>query len=167
MIFNVESFADLNGENWEYVCRDKEKKNCLVGIQSINNNKIISVAYIQISTTSQKKLNLLDKEDETNKIGEEINNVPIIFINFPLNTDLRLKPIIRVGDKDISGLSFMHCNPKVGCNSSIAISNEVIELFKKGKEMSVFFRAFGSKKNLEIKFPLKKFTKSYKKLSKI
>ena len=98
-------------------------------------------------------------------MGELITDVPVMFINFPLNTDLRMQPIIRVAGKDISGLRFSHCNQTIGCNSRLNINDEVIELFKKEKEMSLLFAIYGAAKSFEIKLPLKGFKDSYKKLS--
>lgn len=170
MILNVESLAELNGKNWEYTC-DKEK-NCIIGIRTFiqdkdtNKAKSLATVYIQIQTSTQKKLNLLDEKDQTYKMGEEKVNVPIIFVLLPLNSELRVKPIIRVGGKDISGLNFSHCNLTLGCNALLNINDEVIKLFEKEKEMSVIFRAHGAEKNVEFKFSLKDFTKKYKQLIK-
>ena len=170
MIFNTETFAELKGENWEYSC-DKEK-NCIIGIKSFmtdketNEKRTLATIYINILNSTQKKLNLLDENDQTYKMDEVTLSEPAIFILFPLNTDLRVKPIMRVGGKNISGLSFIYCNQNSGCNAMLTISDEVVKLFEKEKEMGVAFRPYGANQNVEFIVPLKNFTKSYKKLIK-
>jgi len=111
-------------------------------------------------------MNLIDEDDQTYKLSEENKNVPILVVKLPLNTDLRKKPEIIINDKKIAGLDFTHCNNKDGCVTRVAISNDVIDLFKKGKTMSVITGIYRSNKNMKIEFPLKNFTKSYKKLTK-
>ena len=48
----------------------------------------------------------------------------------------------------------------------LTISDEVIKLFEKEKELGVAFRPYGANQNVEFIVPLKNFTKSYKKLIK-
>ena len=162
-------FSKLNDKNWEYVCDDKNV-NCIIGIKNIVTNKdtknsaSLATVYLRIGTSSKKKLDLLDKENQTYKLGEQKTNIPILFINLPLNVDLRSNPIILVGKKSIKGLTFLHCNKDVGCKTMLMVSENVLELLKNEINISVVFRAFGSPKNLEISFPLKGFTKSYSKL---
>ena len=168
MMHTAQSFSNFNGEQWEYVC---EKKECLIGINNYIQDKEgkknpFLTTYVQIISASKKKLDLVDKENQTYKLGEEKLNVTQIFVTFPLNIDLRVKPLIRLGKKQISGFTFLYCNAKIGCKASLSMTTEVVELFKKEKEMAVIFRGFGSSKILEFKFPLKGFSKSYDKLLK-
>ena len=46
------------------------------------------------------------------------------------------------------------------------MTGNVIDLFKKGKTISVITGVYGNNKNMKIEFPLKNFTKSYSKLIK-
>ena len=165
----TDAFSKLNNKYWEYVCDDKDVE-CIIGIKNILTNKdtknsaSLATVYMRIGTTSKKQLNLLDKENQTYQLGEQKTNIPLIFINLPLNVDLRINPVILVGKKSIKGLTFLHCNKDVGCKTMLMVSENLIDLLKKESNMSVVFRAFGSPKNLEINFPLKGFTKSYSKL---
>ena len=111
-------------------------------------------------------MDLINSDDQTYKLSEENKNVPVLFVELPLNTDLRAKPQIQIDNKAIGNLTYTHCNPKEGCKTNVAVNDEVINLFKKGKTMTVLIGIYRSSKNMKIEFPLKNFTKSYAKLIK-
>ena len=92
--------------------------------------------------------------------------VPILFVKLPLNVNLKLKPLLIIDERKILGLSFSHCNRKDGCVLNSPISPEVLKLLKGGNELTVVSGVYNSKTNLEVKFSLKSFSKSYKDLLK-
>ena len=170
----VNSIAELNGKNWELVCSDKSNKNCSIGViysvKNKNSGKVqkFATTYLKLGTTSEKKLNLINKEEQTYKLGELKSRVHLLYADVPLNADLRQRPLIRVDGKDFANMEYLHCNQQVGCKSVVAFkNNSVIDMFKKANQMSIVVKTFGNGRNIEIIFPLKGFTKSYKKLSKI
>ncbi|MDA7577133.1 invasion associated locus B family protein [Candidatus Pelagibacter sp.] len=154
----LNSYAQLNGENWQHLCGKEDKNNCLIGIknffknQDTGKNQKLATAYILIGTSSKQ--------------GEVKTSVPVLFIDLPLNVDLRKNPLVLADGKNIGNITFMHCNQSVGCKTNLGLNSNSIELLKKSNELSVLLKIFGQKKNFEIKFPLKGFTKSYNKLSK-
>jgi len=109
-------------------------------------------------------MNLVDKEDQTYKLSEEDKKVPLLFVNLPLNADLRKKPLVQVDGKNLGNLNYLHCNNSLGCKTSVVINNQVIDLLKNGKNMTIFMSIFGSNNNLKIEFPLKGLLKAYDKL---
>ena len=165
------SSSEISNKAWSSQCSE-DKNTCIIAIKNEikakDSDKVqrLATAYIQIGSTKQKKMNLVDEEDQTYKLSEENKNVPILFVKLPLNIDLRFKPLIQIDDKNYGTLNFTHCNQTDGCITNAAISNDAIDVFKKGNTMSVVIRIFGNNKNMKIKFPLKKFTKSYAKLIK-
>ena len=101
------SYADLNGENWQHVCGKEDKNNCLIGVRNYFENQEtgkkqkLATAYILIGTSSKKKLNILEKEQQTYKLGESKTIVPILFVDLPLNVDLRQNPLVRADGKNV------------------------------------------------------------------
>ena len=163
------SISEINSRAWSILCGE-DKKSCLSAIISEIKNKekmqIIATAYIQMATTTQKKMNLINEEDQTYKLSEDNKTVPLLFVKLPLNVDLRKKPSIVIDDKKLGDLNFTHCNKIDGCVTNVIITDEVIELFKKGKTMNVVIGIYGTPKNMKLAFPLKNFTKSYTKMTK-
>ena len=151
----INSFAELSEEKWNYFCSEVNKNDCSITIASFVENdgvattQTLGTVYLKFGTNSEKK------------------KIPVLFVDLPLNVDLRINPLVVVNQKKIVNLNFMNCNQNIGCNSMKVINEEVVEIFKKADFVSIYFKAAGSSKNLEMKFPLKGFTKSYKKLSKI
>ncbi|MDA9667397.1 invasion associated locus B family protein, partial [Candidatus Pelagibacter sp.] len=139
-------------------------------INEIKNNKsgvqTLATAFIQIGSSTQKKMSLVNEDDQTYKLSEENKSVSFLFVKLPLNADLQKKPAIMIDDKKLGDLNYTHCNQKDGCVTNVRVSNEVIELFKKGKTMSVVMGIYGRNNNMQLKFPLKNFTKSYAKITK-
>ena len=164
------SLSEINSKAWSTEC-SKDKTACLSMIKSELKNKdnkmqTIATAYIQIGSTKQKKMDLINKNDQTYKLSEEEKNVPVLFVKLPLNSDLRKKPVIMIDNKKIINLNFSHCNQIEGCVTNSAMNNGVIDLFKKGKTMAVIMGIYGGGKNIKIEFPLKNFSKSYTQLIK-
>ena len=87
-------------------------------------------------------------------------------IRFPLNVDLKKSPLIQIDKKNILNITYTHCNAQQGCVTQITINDEVIKLFKSGKELTLIMVAYGSKDNVSIKLPLKGFSKAYASLLK-
>ena len=169
----ISSFATVNSESWTINCTGEEKKKCsmmIVNQIKVNNEekRTFATAYISIASSTQKTMNLVDKENQTYKLGEAKKNVPVIIVDLPLNVSLQKNPMIMVDGKAIGNLTFQYCNREVGCKTAIGISEQIINIFKNGKSLSVIVgRSGNTNKEIEIKFPLKGFTKTYKKLTKI
>lgn len=168
-LFNTNSFSEINSTSWSEQCNE-DKSTCLIAIKNEiklkdkEEQQTLATAYIQIGSTKERKMNLVDKEDQTYKLSEEDKNIPLLFVNLPLNADLRKKPLVQVDGKNLGNLNYLHCNNSLGCKTSVVINNEVIDLLKKGKNMTIFIGIFGSNQNLKIEFPLKGFAKAYNKL---
>ena len=70
------------------------------------------------------------------------------------------------GLPSVLNIPFSHCNTNEGCVTRISINDEVIKLFKSGKELTLVMAVYGSKDNMSIKLPLKSFSKAYDSLLK-
>ena len=167
-LFNTNSYSEINSKSWSEQCNE-DKSACIIAIKyevelEDEKQQTLATAYIQIASTKERKMNLVDKEDQTYKLSEENKSIPLLLVNLPLNTDLRKKPLLQVDGKNLGNLNYLYCNSSLGCKSSVVINNKVIDLLKKGKIMSVFVGVVGSNQNLIIKFPLKGFSKAYSKL---
>ena len=163
------SLSEITSQAWSTECSE-DKKTCIVIIKSEIKNKdkmqTIATAYIRIGYSTQKKMDLINKDDQTYKLSEENKDVPVLFVKLPLNVDLGKKPAIVIDNKRLTDLNFTHCNQTDGCITNVALNKNVIDLFRKGKTMSVVTGVYGSPKNMTIEFPLKNFSKSYAKLIK-
>ena len=163
------SLSEINSQAWSTKCT-KDKSTCLAIIKSEIKNKdkmqTIATAYIQIASSKQKKMALINETDQTYKLSEENKNVPVLFVKLPLNVDLRKKPIIIIDNKKLGDLNYTHCNNKDGCVTNVAVDNDVVDLFKKGKTMTVVVGLYANTKNMIVKFPLKNFSKSYAQIIK-
>lgn len=172
LLFSVNSMAEYNEKDWKLICNDLAKKDCSIGIinsiidKNTKKKQTLAKIFIQIGKKSEKQLDLLNKDDQTYKLGNVIKNVPVLFADVPLNVDLRTKPLIKTGDLAIANLSFMNCNSEVGCRAMTLLNEEIIKIFKKGKNFEIVFKGIGSKQNYQISFPLAGFTKSYNQLNK-
>ena len=163
------SSSEVSSKAWSTECSENKKICVSIIVSEIKDKdkkQILSTAYIKIASSKQKKMNLIDEEDQTYKLSEENKNVPILFVQLPFNVDLRKKPAIVIDKKKLGDLNFTHCNQNDGCVTNVAMTGNVIDLFKKGKTMSVITGIYGSNKNMQIEFPLRNFTKSYAKLIK-
>lgn len=169
LYFSNYSLSEITSKEWGTRCLE-DKKTCIAMIISEikKNDKMqtIATAYVRIGSTTQKKMDLIDKDDQTYKLSEESKNIPILFVKLPLNVDLMKKPAFVIDNKRIGDLNFTHCNQKDGCVTNIIVNNDIIDLLRKGKIMSVVTGIYRNNNNLKIEFPLKNFTKSYAKLIK-
>ena len=108
----------------------------------------------------------IDEGDQTYKLKKDSKSVPVLFLLLPLNTDLRKKPQIILDQKKIGNTTYLHCNQNIGCKTIAILNEDLLNNFKKAKTMTVAFGIFSNDKNLVLQFPLKGFTKAYKKLTK-
>ena len=163
------SLSEINSQAWSTECT-KDKSACLAIIISEIKNKdkmqTIATAYIQIGSSKQKKMALINENDQTYKLSEENKNVPVLFVKLPLNVDLRKRPLIIIDNKKLGNLNYTHCNAKDGCVTNVTLDNNVVDLFKKGKTMSIVIGSYANTNNTRIEFPLKNFSKSYAQLIK-
>jgi len=162
------SSSEISSKAWSKQCSE-DKSACVIAIKKEiklenKNDQTLATAYIQIGSSKQKKMNLINEDDQTYKLSEENKNIPVLFVKLPFNVDLTKKPAIVIDGKKLGDLHFTHCNQVDGCVTNVAVNDNVIELFKKGKTMSVVAGIYGNANNMRIRFPLKNFTKSYEKL---
>ena len=137
-----------------------------MAIPDSDKKQTLATAIIQLGTTTERKMDLVDGEEKTYKLKEKNKLVPVLTIRFKLNIDLKKKPLIQIDKKDVLNIPFTHCNAKEGCNTQIAINDEVIKLFKSGKELTLVMAIYRSKKIMNINLPLKGFSKAYDSLLK-
>jgi invasion protein IalB len=163
------SLSEITSKAWSTECT-KDKKNCITVIRNEIKNKdkmqTLATAFVQMGSATQKKMNLVDAKDQTYKLSEESKNIPILIVKLPLNVDLSKKPAIVIDNKKLGNLNFSNCNQKDGCVTNMILSNNIIDLLRKGKTMSVISGILGNSQNLKIDFPLTNFTKSYAQLIK-
>ena len=168
----ITSSAEINDKKWTKECAKDNKKSCLIAINhqlAIPDNdkkQILATAIIQLGSTTERKMDLVDGEEKTYKVKEENKIVPVLTVRFPLNVDLKKQPLIQIDKKNVLNIPFTHCNAEIGCNTQITINDEVIKLFKSGKELTLVMAVFGGKDNMRINLPLKSFSKAYDSLLK-
>ena len=90
----------------------------------------------------------------------------VLSVRLPLNVDLKKKPLLQIDKKDVLNITYSHCNQIAGCVTSAVINNEVVKLFKSGKELTVIMSIYGKEDNLSVSLPLKGFSKAYDNFSK-
>ena len=118
------SLSKITSEAWSTQCSE-DKKTCIaVTISEVKNKdkmQTLATAYFQIGSASQKKMNLVNEEDQTYKLSEESKNIPVLFIKLPLNVDLSKKPAIIIDNKKLGNLNFSHCNQNDGCVTNLVV----------------------------------------------
>ena len=168
----ITSSAEVGDKKWTKECSKNDEKVCLIIINSqipipnSDKKQTLATVFIQLASTTERKMDLVDEEEKTYKLKEENKLVPILTIRFPLNVDLKKKPLIQIDKKNFLNIPFTHCNTNEGCVTSMVINDEVIKLFKSGKELTLITGIYGSKKNMTINLPLKSFSKAYDSLFK-
>ena len=165
----ITASAVVSDKKWDKECNDS-KKVCVIAINhqvpvpNSDKKQALLTAIIQLGATTERKMDLIDGEEKTYKLKEKNKLVPVLTLRFPLNTNLKKQPLILVDKKQIFNIPFSHCNGKAGCVANININNEVINLFKSGKQLTVIMSIYNQKKNMSIDLPLKGFTKAYNSL---
>ena len=168
----ITSSAEVGSKKWTKECAKDNKKSCLIAINSqvpipdSDKKQTIATVIIQLGTTTERKMDLVDGEEKTYKLKEENKLVPVLTIRFPLNVDLKKQPLIQIDKKNVLNIPFTHCNSNEGCVTQITITDEVIKLFKSGKELNLLTGIYRTKKNMNINLPLKGFSKAYDSLLK-
>lgn len=167
-----QSWAAIGNEQWTKECDKDNKKKCMIAINhqmsvpDSDKKQTLATAYIRLGSTTERKMDLVDGEEKTYELKEEIKSVSVLFINLPLNVNLKKSPLVQIDKKNIFNLPFSHCNAQDGCVTTVVINDEIIKLLKAGKELTVVTGVHGRKENLSINFPLKGFSKSYDSLLK-
>jgi invasion protein IalB len=167
----ITSSAEIGDKKWTKNC-DKTNKVCVIAINhqaSVPNSdkkQLLATAMIQLGSTTERKMDLVDGEEKTYKLKEENKAVSVLSIRLPLNVDLKKTPLVQVDKKNILNIPYSHCNPNDGCVTSIVINDEVIKLFKSGKELTLVMGVYNGKNNMSINLPLKGFSKAYDSLLK-
>ena len=168
----ITSSAEVGDKKWAKECNKDNKKICVIAVNSqmvITNGdkkKVIATALIQLGTTTESKMDLIDGEEETYKLKKKKKIVSVLFLRLPLNVDLKKQPLIQVDKKNVLNIPYSNCNAKEGCVASTVINDEIVKLFKSGKELTVVMAAHASKNNISMNLPLKNFSKAYDRLSK-
>jgi len=168
----ITSSAEIGNKKWTKECNKKNKKVCVIAINYQNpvpdsdKKQILATALIQLGSTTERKMDLIDGEEKTYKLKEENKTVSILTIRFPLNVDLKKQPLIQVDKKNVLNIPYSNCNAKEGCVASTVINDEIVKLFKSGKELTFVIAAHASKNNISMNLPLKNFSKAYDRLSK-
>ena len=168
----ITSSAEVGDKKWTKECAKDNKKSCVIAIKSqaaiqdSDKKQTIATVIIQLAKTTERKMALVDGEEKTYKLKEESKLVPVLTVRFPLNTDLKKQPLIKIDKKDVLNIPFTHCNANEGCVTQIAINDEVIKVFKSGKELTLAMGVYRAKDNMIINLPLKGFSKAYDSLLK-
>jgi len=163
----ITSSAEINDKTWTKECAKDNKKSCLIAINNqvpipdSDKKQTLVTALIQLGTTTERKMDLVDGEEKTYKLKEENKLVPVLTVRFPLNVDLKKQPLVQIDKKNVLNIPFSHCNANEGCVTQISINDEVINLFKSGKELTLVMGVYRSKDNMSINLPLKGFSKAY------
>jgi invasion protein IalB len=168
----ITSSAEVGDEKWTKECAKDNKKSCVIAIKNkmdipdSDKKQTIATALIYLGTTTERKMDLVDGEEKTYKLKEENKLVPVLTVRFPLNVDLKKQPLIQVDKKNVLNIPFSHCNANEGCVTQISINDEVINLFKSGKELTLVMGVYRGKNNMIVNLPLKGFSKAYDSLLK-
>ena len=157
-------------DKWTYACDARGV--CYIGIinevptpNAKKKKQTFATMSIQLASQTDRQMNLVDGEEKTYKLEENKKNVPIMFVNLPLNTDLKKRPLVTIDKKNAGYLTYTKCNNEEGCVTNSLLNDNIIKQLRDGTEISVTF-GLTSGKNMTIKFPLKRFSKSYKELIK-
>ena len=168
----ITSSAEVGNKKWTKECAKDNKKSCVIAINSqmaipdSDKKQTLATVIIQLGSTTERKMDLVDGEEKTYKLKEENKVVPVLTVRFPLNVDLKKQPLVQIDEKNILNIPFTHCNEKEGCVTQATISDEVLSLFKSGDELTLVMAVYKSKKNMFINLPLKGFSKAYDRLVK-
>ena len=168
----ITSSAEIGDKKWTKECAKDNKKSCLIAIKNqvpipdSDKKQTIATAIIQLGTTTERKMDLVDGEEKTYKLKEENKLVSVLTVRFPLNVDLKKQPLIQIDKKNVLNIPFTHCNANEGCVTQVTINDKAIKLFKSGKELTLVMAVYGNKKNMNINLPLKGFSKAYDSLLK-
>ena len=168
----ITSSAEINDKTWTKECNKDNKKDCAIAINNqmaipdSDKKQTLATAIIQLGSTTERKMDLVDGEEKTYKLKEENKLVPVLTVRFPLNVDLKKQPLIQIDKKNVLNIPFTHCNANEGCVTQISINDEVINLFKSGKELTLVMGVYRAKDNMIINLPLKGFSKAYDSLLK-
>ena len=168
----ITSSAEIGTKKWTKECAKDNKKSCFIGIHGevavpdSDKKQTLATAIIQLGSTTERKMDLVDGEEKTYKLKEENKLVPVLTVKLPLNVDLKKKPLIQIDKKNVLNIPFSHCNPDDGCVTRLTINDEVIKLFKSGKELTLVMGVYGAKNNMSVNLPLKGFSKAYDSLLK-
>ena len=168
----ITSSAEVGDKKWTKECAKDNKNSCLIAINSqvpipdSDKKRTLVTAIIQLGTTTERKMDLVEGEEKTYKLKEESKLVPVLTVRFPFNVDLTKQPLVRIDKKNVLNIPFTHCNANEGCVTQISINDEVINLFKSGKELTLVMGVHRAKDNISINLPLKGFSKAYDSLLK-
>ena len=168
----ITSSAEIDDKKWTQECNKDNKKICYIAINSqmaipdSDKKQTLVTVFIQLGSTTERKMDLVDGEEKTYKLKEENKLIPVLTVRFPLNIDLKKQPLIQIDKKNVLNIPFSHCNANEGCVTQISINDEVLNLFKSGKELTLAMGVYRAKDNMILNLPLKGFSKAYDNLLK-
>jgi invasion protein IalB len=124
-----------------------------------------NVCFLGIRAELDEQDSKKEKQTLATLIIQLVDNVPVLFARLPLNTDLKKNPLVTVDKQNVGYLLYSHCNNEHGCTGVAQLADDVAKKFKSGNKLIITL-GIGGSKNLSILFPLKNFSKAYKKLIK-
>ena len=152
LVFSSTSYANFNPNSWAKFCNpnnEVEELNCSIGVNSLSpsdDKQVVASVEVRKAENSKKQ------------------NITIVTVLVPLNVSLTQSTQIFVDAIFALKLIYRHCNSDMGCKATFLLNKELINKFKKGKNLNLIFFAYGVEKPYRINFPLKNFTKAYKEL---
>ena len=94
----ITSSAEVGDKKWTKECAKDNQKNCVIAITNqatvpgSDKKQTLATVLIQLGTTTERKMDLVDGEEKTYKLKEENKLVPVLTVRFPLNVDLKKNP---------------------------------------------------------------------------
>lgn len=163
---------EINSEKWTLKCpQSKDLKDCIIAIHFMvessetKKKNVSATAYIKKISSKNSVMNLLDKEEGTYKLTTAENFTPTLFLHLPFKIDLRKLPAVLIDKKLLGEMQFQYCAVAIGCKAAVTLNEKVLDFFKEGKILTVAFNGYTNEQILKLDFPLKGFTKAYKKIN--
>lgn len=140
-------------EPWELVCDNpKEMKTCSIRQQLFLRQKIDGK---EKTVGRVLKLTVIYGAKPPKKA-----RTPYLSVQMPLGLDLRPGAVLRIDKGKEYRLEFLQCTTN-GCDASIMLDNALIVAMKKGIQLQVGFRPWGTNKVNVIAASLSGFTKAF------
>ena len=172
LLFPITSSAEVLEEKWTKSCEDEKKEICMIAIKKqlpipgSDKRQTLATVIIQLGSSTEKKMSLVDEKEKTYKLKEENKVVPILTISFPLNVNLQKKPLVQVDKKNGFNVPYLYCNANDGCITKVGLAEVILDRFKSGKILTLTMQGYGNDKGMSINVSLKGFSKAYASLLK-
>jgi hypothetical protein len=87
----ITSFAEVGDQKWSKECN--ANKQCAIVIVKLNDKKQnISSAIIQLRSSTEREMALIDGEEKTYKLKETNKLIPVLVVKLPFNVNLKKIP---------------------------------------------------------------------------